>query len=70
LTRELNEYYDGVVAALRDYEALLVFGPGEAKGEFHARLLHYKQGGRVAAIDTADRMTDRQIVAKVRAYWG
>ena len=70
LTRELHAYYDTVIAALRDYESLLVFGPGEAKGEFHARLLHYKQGGRVVAIETADQMTDRQIVAKVRVYFG
>jgi cytochrome P450 len=70
LTRELNTYYDAVIAALRDYGALLVFGPGEAKGEFHARLLRSKQGDRVVAIETADQMTDRQIVAKVRAYFG
>jgi hypothetical protein len=70
LTGELNAYYDTVIEALGDYEKLLVFGPGEAKGELHARLLKKKQGGRVAAVETADQMTDRQIVARVRAYFG
>src|SRR5687767_15788919 len=30
----LNQFYDQVVAALRGAEAILVFGPGEAKSEF------------------------------------
>jgi hypothetical protein len=70
LTGELNAYYDAVIVALRDYERLLIFGPGEAKGQLHARLTETRQGSRVAAIETADQMTDQQIVAKVRAYWG
>jgi hypothetical protein len=70
LTGELNGYYDAVIEALHDYGKLLVFGPGEAKGELHARLLKKKQGGRISAIETADRMTDRQIIAKVQAYFG
>lgn len=70
LTGELNIYYDAVIDALRDYGKLLVFGPGEAKGELHARLLKCRQGGRVSAVETADQMTDRQVVAKVRAYFG
>ena len=70
LTGELNIYYDAVIAALRGYARLLVFGPGEAKGELHARLLKMNLGGHVSAVETAGRMTDRQIVAKVRAYFG
>lgn len=70
LTRELNAYYDAVIAALRDYEALLVLGPGEAKGEFHARLKKNKQDDRIAAIEAADQMTDKQFAAKVRSHFG
>jgi hypothetical protein len=70
LTGKLNIYYDAVIAALHDYRKLIVFGPGEAKGELHARLLKQKQGDRVSAIETEGQMTDRQIVAKVRAYFG
>jgi len=70
LTREMNEYYDAVIEALRDYRKLLVFGPGEAKGELRARLLKKKQGDPVSAVETADHMTDRQIVAKVQSFFG
>jgi hypothetical protein len=69
LTGELNAYYDAVIAVLRNYGKVLVFGPGEAKGELQARLLKMNLGGRVAAVQTEDRMTDRQVVAKVRAYF-
>lgn len=69
LTGELNIYYDAVIAGLRNYDKLLLFGPGEAKGELHTRLLKMNLGARVAAIETAARMTDPQIVAKVRAHF-
>ncbi|MHB8478059.1 MAG: hypothetical protein ACYDBZ_17425 [Steroidobacteraceae bacterium] len=70
LTGELNIYYDAVIAALRGCESALLFGPGEAKGELHERLLKNKRGPRVAAVETADKMTDPQIIAKVRAHFG
>jgi len=70
LTAELNVYYDALIAALRDCERVLVFGPGEAKGELHARMSKKQQGGRVAAVETTDQLTNRQIAAKVRAYFG
>ncbi|HTV95497.1 MAG TPA: hypothetical protein VME42_05825 [Steroidobacteraceae bacterium] len=70
LTGHLNTYYDTVVAALRNYDALLLLGPGEAKGELQKRLIKAKLGARIEAVETADKMTDPQIVAKVRAHFG
>ena len=70
LTGELNVYYDAVIAAVRDYRVLLIFGPGEAKVELHKRFLEMKLGARVAAVQTEDKMTDRQVLAKVRAHFG
>jgi|NGEPerStandDraft_6_1074524.scaffolds.fasta_scaffold28289_2 hypothetical protein len=69
LTGELNIYYDAVVAALRNAESLVIFGPGEAKDELKKRLVKSNLGGRVAAVETVDKMTDRQIAAKVREYF-
>ena len=70
LTGELNIYYDAVITAARDCGSLLIFGPGEAKIELHKRLLRMKLGGRVAGVETEDKMTDRQVRAKVRAHFG
>jgi hypothetical protein len=70
LTGKLNVYYDTVIAALHDCENVLLFGPGEAKGELHKRLLKGELGSRVAAVETEDKMTDPQIIAKVRAHFG
>ncbi|HME45220.1 MAG TPA: hypothetical protein VKF36_19160 [Syntrophorhabdales bacterium] len=69
LTGHLNIYYDAVIASIRDAEAILIFGPGEAKGELKERLEKHGLGGRIAGIETVDRMTDRQIAAKVRQYF-
>ena len=66
---ELAKYYDEVIASLRDVEAILIFGPGEAKGELETRLRHDKTGARIVAIETVDKMTDRQIAAKVREHF-
>ena len=65
-TGHLNIYYDAVIACVRDAEAILIFGPGEAKGELKKRLESKELSGRIIGIETADKMTDRQIVAKVR----
>ena len=62
----LNSYYDRVIAVLRDADSIQIFGPGEAKGELRKRLEHQGVKGHVLAIETADKMTDRQIAAKVR----
>jgi hypothetical protein len=66
LTGHLNIYYDAVIASIRDAESILIFGPGEAKGELEGRLKKNGLGGRIIGVETADKMTDRQIAAKVR----
>lgn len=69
-TGELTLYYDVVIAALPNHGSLLLFGPGEAKGELHKQVSKIKPEVRVSTIETADQMTDRQIIAKVRAHFG
>jgi len=65
----LSHYYTKVLEAIRGAEAILIFGPGEAKGELKTCLDHAKLGGRVVALETVDKMTDRQIAAKIREYF-
>jgi stalled ribosome rescue protein Dom34 len=63
---QLAKYYDEVIAEIRNAEAILIFGPGEAKGELRKRLEHDGLGARIVGVETVDKMTDRQIAAKVR----
>ena len=65
----LNSYYDRVVAAVRGADSIQLFGPGEAKAELKKRLEHAGLKGHVLAIETVDKMTDRQIAAKVREHF-
>jgi hypothetical protein len=68
--QSLERYYDEVIAQLAEPEALLIFGPGEAKLELQARL---GRSGRPSPpsieIETADKLTDPQIVAKVKGHF-
>jgi hypothetical protein len=68
-TGHLNIYYDAVIASIRNAESILIFGPGEAKGELKKRLERIDLGGRIVCVETADKMTDRQIAAKVRRHF-
>ena len=68
LTEHLNKYYDEVISSLRNAEAILIMGPGEAKGELKKRLERHPLNGREVEVETADKMTENQIVAKVREY--
>jgi stalled ribosome rescue protein Dom34 len=65
----LNKFYEKVIDHLRGAEALLIFGPGEAKGELEKRIAHENVNLQIVAIKTADKLTERQIAAKVRDYF-
>lgn len=68
-TEQLNKFYEKVIAQLRQADAVLIFGPGEAKRELEKRIAHEKVKVPVMKIETADKMTERQIAAKVRNYF-
>jgi hypothetical protein len=65
----LNKFYGKVVGILRGADSILIFGPGEAKSELKKRILRDKHCVRNIRIETADKMTDRQIAAKVRKHF-
>ena len=65
----LNIYYDAVIACIAKAESILVFGPGEAKGELKRRLAKNRLGGRIVGVETVDKMTDRQVAAKARQHF-
>lgn len=63
---QLDLYYDAIVAHVHDAEAILVLGPGEAKIALRTVLEREGLGARIVDVESADKMTVPQIVAKVR----
>ena len=56
-TGHINDYYDRVIAVIRDAASILIFGPGEAKGELKKLLEHAKFDGHLLAVEH-DRRDD------------
>jgi hypothetical protein len=69
LTGHMDIYYDEVIACVADAGSILILGPGEAKAELKKRLEKTSPGKRIVHVQTADKMTDNQIVAKVKEYF-
>lgn len=65
-----GKYYDEVIDQLRDAQAILVLGPGEAKRELVKRIEARKIKGRITHVGTADKMTDPQFAAHLRELLG
>jgi hypothetical protein len=68
-TANLGIYYNEVMARIREAGSILIFGPGEAKGELRALLEKNDLGNRISGFETVDKMTDGQIAAKVRKHF-
>ena len=68
-TGHLARFYDEVVSCLRPAEAILLFGPGEAKGELRKRIERDKLDLRITRFETSDKMTERQISQKVHRHY-
>jgi hypothetical protein len=69
LENHLRKYYDEVISNIQDAEAILIFGPGEAKIELKKRIDGKSFIGKTVFIETEDKMTDRQITAKVKRHF-
>ena len=68
--QSLEQFYDGVINRLGTPEGLLIFGPGEAKLELKERLGRSRAPLQpVVEMESADKLTDAQIVAKVREHF-
>jgi stalled ribosome rescue protein Dom34 len=68
-TSHLNKYYDEILSYIRDAESILIFGPGEAKVELKKRLESMELHKRIIGFEIVDKMTDNQIVSKVRQHY-
>jgi hypothetical protein len=64
----LGVYYERIISLIRDADSIWIFGPGEAKVELENQLKKDELGARIVGIETVDKMTDKQIAAKVRDH--
>lgn len=68
---DAKHFYDDVVNALADAEAILVVGPGVAKLELikHVHKHHAALEPKIIGVETVDHPTDGQLVAHARRYF-
>ena len=66
----LEQYYEGVARAVGGVESVFIMGPGEAKDELKRHLQKSRQKPRpVIRVETTDKMTEAQIIAKVKQHF-
>ena len=66
----LEEFYARVRSETAGAAAILLIGPGEAKTEFRKNLEDSGSGKVRIESEAADKLTEPQIVAKVKAHYG
>jgi hypothetical protein len=62
----LGEYYDKIIAHIRDASVIQIFGPEAAKYELQKRLEAAGLADHIVSVEDADKMTDFQITTKVQ----
>ena len=62
----LGEYYDKIIAHIRDATEIQIFGPEGAKFELQQHLESEGLAGHIVSIEEAGKLTDLQIATKVR----
>jgi len=62
----LGEYYDKIIAHIRDAAEIQIFGPEGAKYELQKHLENEGLAGRIVSVEEAEKLTDHQIATKVQ----
>ena len=69
--QHLNEYYRKVILAIQDAQEIFIFGPAQAKMELKVEILKSEpRSHRVVGTETANTMTQDQLVARAREMCG
>ncbi|MEO1033616.1 MAG: hypothetical protein AAFX55_19680 [Bacteroidota bacterium] len=69
---QFREYFKTIVAAIKDTDALVIFGPADTNQKFNKELnTNYSAlASKVIGVVKSDSMTDNQIKAWVRDFFG
>lgn len=67
---QLNKFYQVVIEKVGNADEIYIFGPGEAKLELVKKIEKIKsQHVKIAAVEASDKLTENQIVAKVKSFF-
>jgi hypothetical protein len=65
----IKKYYAKITEIVCSAEAIYIFGPGEAKNELRKQLEKNKLGAIIVGCESADEMTDNEVLAKVCKFF-
>jgi len=69
-SKHLNIYFQHIINLLKDAKHIFIFGPGEAKIELKKEIEKNNVFlDKISDIETTDKLTEPQIVAKVKKYF-
>ena len=69
-SKHLNIYFQHIIDLLKDAKHIFIFGPGEAKIELKKEIEKNNVFlDKISDIETTDKLTEPQIVAKVKKYF-
>ena len=69
LKGHFNIYFDEIISVIKDSERILIFGPGEIKTMLIKRMAKSKLDKLVEGVETTDKLTDPQVIAKVQKHF-
>ena len=68
---ELHKFYRRVIQQCEDADRIFLFGPGEARLELKKEMRRdMDRFAKIVGVERADRMTEQQVVSKVKAFFG
>ena len=70
IKHQLQKYYQQILQRISDADRILIFGPGEAKLELQKAIDKNRPlVGKIKSVESADKMTIRQITARTREFF-
>ena len=66
--QQMGDYLECLMDKISGAEDVLIFGPAETKTEF-SKVIHSRKDKPAVYIESAGKMTERQIIARVRDHF-
>jgi len=68
--QQLKKFYQRIIELIKDADKVLIMGPGETKLALKKEVEKSKMlSPKIVGIQTCDKMTDKQLAARVRSFF-